>query len=306
VGSSAAPAVADWDEDGRKDLILGSLDGKVRYFRNEGTDTAPDFRNMVVLRENGVDLVVPNWRSTPVIADIDGDGKKDLLSGDSVGGILFYANQGTNAAPVFSGYVDITSDGLPLYLPLPGRSKPCLCDWTGDGLLDLVIGGADTMVHLYQGIEPISTFCFGDGSGTACPCSNPGGAGEGCANSTGSGAALGGDGSTSVLAADLTLVATGAIVGQAGLFFQGNGALNGGDGITFGDGLRCAGAGVTRLEVRVPDASGAAATTVDLGAAGGVVAGDVRYYQFWYRDPVGSPCGDGFNTSNGVEVLWLP
>jgi hypothetical protein len=35
-------------------------------------------------------------------------------------------------------------------------------------------------------------------------------------------------------------------------------------------------------------------------------AGDVRRAQWWYRDPAGSLCGNGFNLSNGLELLWLP
>ena len=43
-------------------------------------------------------------------------------------------------------------------------------------------------------------FCLGDGSGNPCPCLNQGGAGEGCANGTGSGGLLSGTGSSSVSA----------------------------------------------------------------------------------------------------------
>lgn len=37
-----------------------------------------------------------------------------------------------------------------------------------------------------------------------------------------------------------------------------------------------------------------------------VTFGQTLFYQWWYRDLVGSPCGGGFNTSNGVEITWLP
>ena len=56
--------------------------------------------------------------------------------------------------------------------------------------------------------------------------------------------------------------------------------------------------------VVLPGAAGDASTSVDLG--GGVAAGDLLRYQFWYRDPVGGPCGSDFNLSNGVEVSWVP
>ncbi|MAF67244.1 MAG: hypothetical protein CMJ84_16500 [Planctomycetes bacterium] len=152
---------------------------------------------------------------------------------------------------------------------------------------------------------PGTALCFGDGSATACPCGNLGGSGEGCGNSSGTGCALDGSGSNSIANADMALDATNAIPGQPGLFFQGNNEVNGGNGIVFGDGLRCCGTGVARLQVVVPDGNGDASTSVDIGASGGVSAGDQRCYQYWYRNPgSGSPCGSGFNTSNAYSVTW--
>jgi hypothetical protein len=153
---------------------------------------------------------------------------------------------------------------------------------------------------------PGTASCFGDGSGISCPCGNVGGSGEGCGNSTLAGCTLTGTGSASIATADLALAATGALPGQPGLFFQGNNFINGGNGVVFGDGLRCCGSGVVRLQVVVPDSSGAASTSVNVGLSGGVVAGDTRCYQYWYRDPINSPCGANFNLSNSYGVTWLP
>ena len=150
-----------------------------------------------------------------------------------------------------------------------------------------------------------TSYCIGDGSGaTACPCGNPSTNGGGCANGSGNGALLVGSGSNSIASANLVLSATGATASQPGLYFQGNNAINSGDGIQFGDGLRCAGGGVIRLQVRFADSDGDSATSIDVGAAGGVNAGDVLRYQLWYRDPNATPCGGQFNLSNGLEITW--
>ena len=150
----------------------------------------------------------------------------------------------------------------------------------------------------------VTTYCFGDGSGTPCPCGNTGGPGEGCANSTGSGATLSVSGSSSISADDLVLSTTGLPVGP-GLYFQGQNAINSGDGIVFGDGLRCAGMDVTRLQVRWSN-GGEAETSISIATKGGNSAGLTRRYQHWYRDPHGSPCGALFNLSNGYELTWTP
>jgi len=67
-------------------------------------------------------------------------------------------------------------------------------------------------------------FCFGDGSGTACPCANhsAGGNGEGCANSSAAGGLLSASGSTSSGADDLAFDASNLLPAQPALLFVGN------------------------------------------------------------------------------------
>jgi hypothetical protein len=64
---------------------------------------------------------------------------------------------------------------------------------------------------------------------------------------------------------------------------------------------------VVRLEAGVADGVGGASTSVDIGLAGGAQSDDTRYNQVYMRDPgPGSPCGGGFNLSNGIRIDWLP
>lgn len=43
----AAPALFDWDGDGRRDLFVGQNAGRMRVFRNFGTDERPEFSEPV-------------------------------------------------------------------------------------------------------------------------------------------------------------------------------------------------------------------------------------------------------------------
>jgi hypothetical protein len=97
------------------------------------------------------------------------------------------------------------------------------------------------------------------------------------------------------------LIATGLVPGLPCLFFSGKNAVNGGAGITFGDGLRCAGNEAIRLQVTASDATGNSITTSAVG--GGLVGGDTRYYQCWYRDNTGV-CGSSHNLTNGLAITW--
>ena len=87
------------------------------------------------------------------------------------------------------------------------------------------------------------------------------------------------------------------------MFFQ---ALNDLDGlgVFLGDEIRCTGGFLKRLEVVMNDASGNADTSGTVISArsaqlGDVLRpGDVRRYQWWYRDTNNPPCGTGVNDSN--------
>ncbi len=153
-----------------------------------------------------------------------------------------------------------------------------------------------------------SNFCFGDGTGTACPCGNTGGAGEGCANSSGSGATMTASGNSSFSNDTLSFSVAGVNGAKPGLLLRGDNALNGGSGFAVGDGLICAGGASQRSQVQVTNAAGMATFTNWNGAGMGSVSnmGAVTNFQFWYRDPMNSPCGTGFNFSNAWAITYTP
>ena len=160
VGDTAAPTIVDWDNDGKKDLVIGAEDGRLHYLANEGTDAQPDFvSSAYVLAQGGADLVVAHEQSSPVILDLDGDGKKDLLTGNTPGQLLFYGNVGTDEAPAFSGHSQVEADGKPIVLDAvtgaSPRSRPFVTDWNDDGLPDVLIGAGNGKIHLYSAVgEP--------------------------------------------------------------------------------------------------------------------------------------------------------
>jgi len=168
--------------------------------------------------------------------------------------------------------------------------------------------------YVFSGPDASVSYCFGDpGSSTPCPCANDNDGsirGSGCANGVfASGARLYGTGLASVSTDTLVLSTTGAEPGNTGLYLQADNRVNGGAGLPFGDGLRCADGNQVRLQIRTADVSGTSSTTIGLAAKGGVSAGDIKRYQYWYRTTDDPPCGVGvwdFNLSNGYEVTWLP
>ena len=90
-GGDAGPCVADWDGDGKLDLLLGSGSGSVVWYRNVGTATKPELAAPVNLIEKATspwegkaDLTRSCVRAKPAVADWNGDGRPDLLVGDFV------------------------------------------------------------------------------------------------------------------------------------------------------------------------------------------------------------------------------
>jgi hypothetical protein len=150
------------------------------------------------------------------------------------------------------------------------------------------------------GWEIGTPYCFGDGSSGACPCANGGSSGTGCANSTGGGARLAAFGNAVVGADTVVLTARQCPPSAPGLFFGGPSAIA---AASFGDGLRCVGGGVVRLGVVTTSASGVAQSTVPLSTREGLGGGELRHYQFWYRNVAG-PCGQRFNTTNALSIQW--
>lgn len=166
----ASVEVGDWNEDGKKDLIIGNLTGTVQIYLNEGTDASPSFGSFFNLQVGGsdFDLTTSYDRSAPRIYDWNGDGLKDLLVGEVYGKIYYLRNEGTNNDPVFNSSEQLLfNNGLPLTYPgTAPRSRFYITDWNNDGFADILSGGSDGKIMYFAAVapEPMSTTLFIVGS----------------------------------------------------------------------------------------------------------------------------------------------
>jgi hypothetical protein len=138
TGFDPACDLVDWDGDGLLDLLTIDVTAEkgyggpreVLWFRNVGTKTEPKFAGRTVLP------VKAECHNVLAVADLDGDGKKDILICRP--GIRVAYNRGTPTEPKFE-VKEVGTDGWDVKFDGPGTA-PVVVDWDGDGKLDLVAG----------------------------------------------------------------------------------------------------------------------------------------------------------------------
>jgi hypothetical protein len=167
VSSYAIPCVADWNGDGRKDLLVGyQTASKVALYLNTGTDANPVFTTSVSLQAGAADICLPSGgcgAPAPWVCDYDNDGKRDLLAGDGAYGyVYFYRNTNTDANPILDTGVRLLAGGN--VLSVNYRATPYHYDWDGDGLGDLLCGNGDGNVFWFRNIGTTQSPAYAAGT----------------------------------------------------------------------------------------------------------------------------------------------
>jgi FG-GAP-like repeat len=141
----SSPALYDVDGDGLPDIIIGTDDyqvngGALRVLRYDGTSVAgfPRFIDQTI-------------NSTPVVADLDGDGKPEIIVGTGA----FYAPPTYHPThQVYAWHCDGTPlAGWPVAVDGQVGTTPAVADLNGDGNLEVVVTddntGPSNTFHVY-------------------------------------------------------------------------------------------------------------------------------------------------------------
>lgn len=164
--------VTDWNGDGLLDIVANSIWGKVVWYEGQGDAAALSLKAAKPIEvawegetpkpawfwwtPQGKELVT-QWRTTPVLHDLNADGLMDLVMLDTEGYLAFFERvQGENGPVLLPGKrIFQDEEGNPLRLNegeagKSGRRKFTLTDWDGDGKLDILMNS--TNVDFLQNI----------------------------------------------------------------------------------------------------------------------------------------------------------
>jgi hypothetical protein len=158
AGSLTVPNVADWNGDGALDIVSGNSEGRLLFFKNNGTNKLPEFAfpeevksaGKSILFRPGYNIIQGPMEAAwgylcPTVFDWNNDGLLDVVFSGSRAKFEVMINRGTKTKPKLEAPVPLRMD----YMELPGtwRVKPAIAKINGRNAI--VILDTEDEVHLY-------------------------------------------------------------------------------------------------------------------------------------------------------------
>jgi hypothetical protein len=158
TGLEATPfirvAFIDVNGDGRPDMIAGSKDGKLKLYINKSDANSTRWE----LKKGYFDGIEVNAFSAPAAADLDGDGKTEIIVGtggfsSESGRIIIFRNEGSKEAPKWTQIKNFE-------LRVGNDASVTTVDFDQDGKIDIIAANSNGRVYFFRNVSSGSDIRF--------------------------------------------------------------------------------------------------------------------------------------------------
>lgn len=144
----------DLDKDGDKDMMVGTYNGYIHYFKDTSSVSAPPAfaLDQAYFQDDQPAVIDVGLQAAPQFVDMNRDGLLDLVIGERSGNLNYYENIGTPANPLFTlmtdsfGKVDVRKKGIP-----QGSSMPFFYEYGNK--YKLLVGSERGFIYAYDSID---------------------------------------------------------------------------------------------------------------------------------------------------------
>lgn len=161
LGTGLRPTFKDLDADGKVDLILGNFNGSLSWIKfNPGNLSSFVLHQSSIKDDSGNTIDVGDY-SHPCFADLNKDGKPDLIIGERGGNLNYYQNTGALTSPVFRRITDSLGHVSANLFPGDfGFSTPQIIENNGNS--ELIMGTKSGKIKRYAINSPATDFILSD------------------------------------------------------------------------------------------------------------------------------------------------
>ena len=143
------PTLADLDNDGDVDMVLGDNNGKLHYFKNNADDGQDAFFELETVNFFSIDI---GQHATPFLYDMNNDDLFDLVIGQVDGTLSYAENTGTANDPIFNsliedfGGISVNNDES-----LYGFSTPYVFEQNNE--INILVGSESGQLYHYRSVD---------------------------------------------------------------------------------------------------------------------------------------------------------